>query len=196
MSGAELIADIVNWKWYLLTLLVHGIAPGLLLRVIVLAFEKEDPRRQELIAELYAVPFIKRPFWVAQQMETAVSDGIWPRFVWLLTGRVICRWHLGDGDERNREHPDTFWVPSDEEKAKLVPGDLVKLMFETKDWGERMWVRVTKVGSRRLEGVLENEPYAIPRLRWGRTVKFERKHIIDIDIDIDDGGENPVIDAA
>ena len=192
MTGTELIADIVNWKWYLLTLLVHGIAPGILLRVIVLAFEKDDSRRQELIAELYAVPFIKRPFWVAQQLETAVSDGLWPRFVWLLTGRVIHRWHLGDGAERNREHPDTFWVPSTEEKADVAPGDLVKLMFEMSDWGERMWVRVTKVGPRQLEGGLDNEPYAIPRLTWGHTVKFERKHIIDIDT----CRELEVIDAA
>jgi hypothetical protein len=107
VTGAELIADIINWNWYLLTLLVHGLAPGLLLRVIVLAFEKGDPRRQELIAELYAVPFIKRPYWVAQQLETALSDGIWPRLMWMLTGRVIYRWKLGDGEKRNRNHPKT-----------------------------------------------------------------------------------------
>lgn len=194
MTGVELIADIINWKWYLVTLLVHGIAPGLLLRIIVLAFEKEDPRRQELIAELYAVPFVKRPFWVAQQLETATADGLWPRFIWLLTGRIIHRWHLGNGVERNREHPDTFWVPSDDAKAGLATGDLVKLMFETKDWGERMWVRITKIGPNRIEGTLENEPWAIARLTWGHTVKFQRKHIIDIEINA--GDTQQVIDAA
>lgn len=201
MTGAELIADIINWKWYLLTLLVHGVAPGLLLRVIVLTFERDDPRRQELIAELYGVPFLKRPYWVAQQLETALSAGIWPRFTWMLAGRVIYRWKLGDGDKKNREHPETFWVPSPQEKAQIEPGDLVKVMFEPRLFppgadriGERMWVRVTKVGRRRLEGWLDNDPICFPRLEWRDTIKFELKHVVDIEID--DGGEHPVIEAA
>ena len=45
-----------------------------------------------------------------------------------------------------------------------------------------MWVRVTKVGPRRLEGVLVNEPYAMPRLSSGHTLKFKRKHVIDISL--------------
>lgn len=201
MTGAELIADILNWKWYLLTLLVHGLAPGLLLRVIVVAFDKNDPRRQELIAELYAVPFVRRPYWVAQQLETALSDGIWPRFTWILTGRLIYRWKLGDGDERNKKYPQSFWVPSPDEKAEIQPGDIVKLMFEPSFFppgsdkiGERMWVRVTKVGPHQLEGRLDNDPICFPRLAYDDTIKFERKHIIDITFD--DGGQHEIVDAA
>jgi hypothetical protein len=201
MTGVELIADILNWKWYLLTLAAHGLAPGLLLRVIVLAFPKDDPRREELIAELYAVPFIRRPYWVAQQLETAISDGIWPRFTWILTGRLIYRWKLGDGDERNRQYPESFWVPGHEEKAAIEAGDIVKVMFEPSFFppgsdkiGERMWVRVTKVGHRRLEGHLDNYPICFPRLAYDDKIKFERKHVIDITFD--DGGPPDVINAA
>jgi Uncharacterized protein conserved in bacteria (DUF2314) len=201
VTGVELIADIINWKWYLLALVVHGIAPGLLLRVIVLAFEKDDPRRPELINELYYIPFIKRPFWVAQQFETALSDGIWPRFVWMLTGRVIYRWKLGNGDKRNKKYPKSFEIPSPQDKAEVQPGDLVKVMFEPSFFppgsdkiGERMWVRVTKVGRRRLEGCISNDPFCFPRLEYGDMIKFKRKHIIDIDFD--GGGEHLVVDAA
>lgn len=200
MTGVELIADILNWKWYLLTLVVHGLAPGLLLRVIVLAFQQDDPRRQELIAELYAIPFVRRPYWVAQQLETAISDGIWPRFTWMLTGRLIYRWKLGDGDARNLTHPDTFWVPNTAEKAAIQPGDIVKLMFEPSFFppgslkiGERMWVRVTKVGPRKLEGRLDNDPELFPRLAYDDKIKFERRHVINIEFD--QGGRHKNIDA-
>lgn len=199
MTGTELIADIINWKWYLLALVVHGIAPGPLLRLIVLAFEKDDPRRHELIAELYYIPLVKRPFWVAQQLETALSDGVWPRFTWMLTGRVIYRWKLGDGHARNKKYPNSFQVPTPQEKAQVQPGDLVKVMFEPSLFppgsdkiGERMWVRVTKAVDRRLEGWIDNYPICFPRLEYGDTIRFQRKHIIDFD----DGGEHLVVDAA
>jgi hypothetical protein len=51
-----------------------------------------------------------------------------------------------------------------------------------------MWVRVAKVGPKKLEGQLTNEPVFIPRLSWNDMIKFERKHIIDFDIDDDDVG--------
>jgi ATP-binding cassette subfamily B protein len=47
-----------------------------LLRLIVLAFPHHDPRRRELLAELHAVPRIERPFWVFEQLEVAVFEGI------------------------------------------------------------------------------------------------------------------------
>ncbi|MEL6274771.1 MAG: DUF2314 domain-containing protein, partial [Bacteroidota bacterium] len=53
-------------------------------------------------------------------------------------------WQLEDGEEYNRRYPDTFDIPSAEEKSAIKPGDLVKLMFafgtaEDHDV-ERMWV--------------------------------------------------------
>jgi hypothetical protein len=52
---------------------------GAMLRLIVLAFHREDPRRQELLAELHAVPRWERPFWVMEQLEVALFEGIWHR---------------------------------------------------------------------------------------------------------------------
>lgn len=62
---AELLEVVTSWWNLLLVLLVFGFAPGFCLRLIVLAYPRSDPRRAELIAELYAVPRIQRPVWVA-----------------------------------------------------------------------------------------------------------------------------------
>jgi len=66
----------LSWASLLMAMLVFGFAPGLVLRIIVLAFERDDPRRRELLAELYAVPRLERPLWVAEQLEVALSEGV------------------------------------------------------------------------------------------------------------------------
>jgi hypothetical protein len=159
-------------------------SPGFPLRLLVLIYERGDPHRAELVAELYGVHRLKRPFWVAEQIETAIFDGLGPRIRWALTGRVILRWKLRSGIKQNHLHPQTFWIPSEEDKAAVEPGSVVKLMFEQSDgWGERMWVIVEKVGRRRMVGSLVNRPQGFPRLDFGRRIKFRREHIIDIDLD-------------
>jgi len=55
------------------------IRAGFFLRLIVLAYPRSDPRRAELIAELYAVPRAQRPLWVAEQLEISLSEGLWHR---------------------------------------------------------------------------------------------------------------------
>jgi len=62
--------------WFLLTLLVFGFAPGFVLRLLVLLYPKRNPRRRELVAELYEVPRIERPMWVAEQIEVALFEGL------------------------------------------------------------------------------------------------------------------------
>ena len=177
----SLIFHVLAWPTFGLALLVFGFAPGALLRLIVLLFHREDPRRQELIAELYHVPRIERPFWVAEQLEVAIVEGLGHRLRWAATGRIIDRWQLGSGVKSNREHPDSFWIPSEGEKQALEAGVVVKLMFKMRDgWGERMWVEVTDVRKRRIVGTLRNLPVGIPRLTPGDKIKFKRDHIIDI----------------
>jgi hypothetical protein len=174
---------IVSWPTFIVALLVFGFAPGAVLRIICLAFWPDDPRREELRAELCAVPRLERPFWVLEQLEVALFEGVFARLHWAATGRIIHRWHLGSGVERNSAYPDSFWIPSEEMKRLITPGMSVKLMFEMKDgWCERMWVDVTAVGPDRLAGVLCNTPEAIPRLEPGDEVKFRREHVIDIDV--------------
>jgi Uncharacterized protein conserved in bacteria (DUF2314) len=173
--------SVVSWPMLVLALFVFGFAPGLALRLIVLAFPRDDPRRAELRGELYHVPRWERPFWVMEQLEVALVEGIGQRLVWAATGRIIYRWHLGSGVRRNREHPDTFQIPAEEERRAVVPGMDVKLMFEMRDgWGERMWVTVIGLKGRKLIGKLDNMPAGIPRRLEGDKIKFKREHIIDI----------------
>jgi hypothetical protein len=174
--------SVVSWPTLAVVLVVYGFAPGALLRLIVLAFPRDDPRREELLAEVYAVPRIERPFWVLEQLEVALFEGLGGRIRWTATGRIIHRWHLGSGIERHRAAPDTFEIPSDEEKEALRPGALVKLLFEMNDgWCERMWVEVTAVRKRHVVGVLLNQPAGIPRLRNGKEIRFKLDHVVSIE---------------
>jgi hypothetical protein len=188
----EILDSLVSWPTLLFAVLIYGFAPGFLLRLLVLVYEKDDPRRGELIAELYDVPRLERPFWVAEQFETAIFDGVVPRVRWALTGRVIRRWKLRSGVKQNRLFPDTFSIPSKEERLSVGAGDVVKLMFLQSDgWGERMWVRICRVGRWRLVGHLENLPLDFPRLDVGARIVFRRHHIIDI---LEDPGPPPCPD--
>jgi len=76
-----LIFHVLVWPTFGIALLVFGFAPGAVLRLIVLAFNRDDPRRRELLAELYGVPRIERPFWVAEQLEIALFEGLRNRLV-------------------------------------------------------------------------------------------------------------------
>jgi hypothetical protein len=84
------LQHILSWPALLIALLAFGFAPGIALRIIVLAFKRSDPRRQELLAELYNIPRHDRPFWVAEQLEVALSEGLLPRLV-----KMVKRWNLG-----------------------------------------------------------------------------------------------------
>lgn len=180
---SELLDAVLSWPTFVAVLVVFGFAPGAALRLIVLAFRREDPRRQELIAELYAVPRVHRPIWVAEQLEVALFEGLGERLIWAATGRIIHRWHLESGVTRNNAYPESFWIPSDDEKSSLGRGDLVKLMFEMRDGsGERMWVVVNSVKGDKFKGELDNTPFVIPRLAPGKTLKFRRHHIIDVHV--------------
>ena len=100
---AELLEAVTSWPSLLLVLVVFGFAPGFCLRLIVLAYPRNDPRRAELIAELYAVPRIQRPLWVAEQLEVALFEGLPHRAsaaLRRLTGRRRARARAGHRAER------------------------------------------------------------------------------------------------
>ncbi len=73
---AELFEAVASWPTLLLVLLVFGFAPGFVLRLLVLAYPRSDPRRRELIAELYVMPRIQRPLRVAEQLEVGLFEGV------------------------------------------------------------------------------------------------------------------------
>jgi hypothetical protein len=176
-----MIDHLFSLQTLLIALVLYGFMPGAVLRLVVLAFPKDDPRRAELRAELYAVPRIERPFWVAEQIELAIFEGLGGRLLGAASGRVIYRWRLRSGVESHAKYPETFWIPSEEEKAALSPGDHVQLAFDVKRMGgERMWVDITEVGGDRFVGVLAHDAHHIPRLRAGDVIKFTRDHVINI----------------
>lgn len=185
---AELIGSLGAWHYFFGVLLVYGFFPGLAARLISLCFSKGDPRRQELIAEVYAVPRWERPIWVAEQFERALCEGVWERVYDAADGRLFNRWQLMSGAQRNAEHPESFWIPSEEEIETLQVGDLVKLLFEAKGWthdlgmsGERMWVKITAIKNASLIGELANQPIVWNHLNHGDKIRFQKHHIIDYD---------------
>jgi hypothetical protein len=188
----EFLDAIVSWKTFVVSLLVFGFAPRAVLRLIVLAFRRDDPRRSEMLAELYRVPRLERPYWVFEQLEVALFEGVWERLLWAGAGRIYDRWHLNPAIYDDDQHPDGSPMSDEEFQEAVVRAMGVRLCFATSDvwgrpnWGESMWVQVVAVKRRHFVGVLDNEPIDIPRLNMGDTVKFKGRHIIEIIRDADD----------
>ena len=92
---------------------------------------------------------------------------------------------LDSGTEIHREFPDTFEIPSQEDRESLLPGDFAKLIFriefDDEAHVERMWVEVTEVGPEFYVGVLGNDPYCTDEIRSGMRVEFNADHVIQID---------------
>jgi hypothetical protein len=181
---------VASWQTLALSCLIFGFAPGFVLRFVSLAYHRDDPRRREMRAELHAVPRIERPLWVAEQIELALCEGLWQRaydFGWYhwITNRWLWRPKLMSGVERHRRWPDSFWIPSDEEKALITVGTEVKLMWEDRTGrGERMWVEVTSISpDGQLTGTLLNTPVWMRGMAPEASGSFRLEHVIDIMMD-------------
>lgn len=98
---------------------------------------------------------------------------------------------LKNVEEHYQENPETFWIPSKEDRESLQPGDHAKLIFfdgEGPD-GERMWVRVDTVTEKGYIGRLWNSPIVV-YLEHGDVIDFEAKHIIEIE----KAGESKIVE--
>ena len=99
-----------------------------------------------------------------------------------LSGPVT--YQLADGEARHRESPETFEIPTPEERNAVTDRDSVKLIFEITDGSrtqvERMWVKVTGMKEGLFEGLLNNDPFCTDELKSGEPVTFEARHIIQI----------------
>lgn len=73
---AELIAAATSWQSLVLVLVLFGFAPGFVLRSLVKIYPRNDPRRAELIAQLYVLGRLERPLFVAEQLETVLFEGV------------------------------------------------------------------------------------------------------------------------
>jgi hypothetical protein len=97
---------------------------------------------------------------------------------------------IDDGEAAHAESPETFWIPPQEARETLDPGDLVKIRFyirapnasgELVDHGERMWVKVKEHAGDWYRGELDNDPYCTDAIRAGMELWFHPRHVIAID---------------
>jgi hypothetical protein len=92
---------------------------------------------------------------------------------------------LEDVEKTAKENPETFFIPSEQERKSQRVGNSVRLHFHLKDAGpeepnaERMWVTVTQEQGlfRPYKGVLENAPVYIEDLKPGSEITFKPCHI-------------------
>jgi glyoxylase-like metal-dependent hydrolase (beta-lactamase superfamily II) len=91
---------------------------------------------------------------------------------------------LEDGEKSHQQYPDTFEIPSKEERQNLKAGQTVKLMFritaDGKTQTERMWVIVKGKQQGGYLGILDNDPVCTQKMRSGVEVRFEPRHVISI----------------
>ena len=97
------------------------------------------------------------------------------------------KYTLDSGVDAQAESPETFHLPSANDRRSLGRGDFAKLIFRFSDsnreFVERMWVRVEAVGPEGYVGILDNNPYGMVEVRAGARVKFIADHVIQIQRD-------------
>ena len=90
---------------------------------------------------------------------------------------------LENGVVMNLMHPDTFEIPSKEERHNLAVGDNVKLIFKDTSSipSERMWVEVTgKIDEETYIGFLNNDPVVLTQLEYLDPIRFRAEHVVSI----------------
>jgi hypothetical protein len=92
---------------------------------------------------------------------------------------------LENVEQTAKEHPDTFFLPSEKERKSQKIGASVRLHFllknpsENDPTAERMWVKVTQECGflKPYKGILESPPVLIDDLKPGDQVTFKPCHI-------------------
>ena len=93
---------------------------------------------------------------------------------------------LIDAVDRNRQHPDSFFIPSDAELEEIHEGDFVQLGVgwkgegERQAGGERFWIQVTRQGET-WQGVIEQANMVSAHIHGYETntpVEFTSRNIL------------------
>jgi hypothetical protein len=165
-----------------------------------------DETFEDLLRAIYKAPRLsppalgRKPEFTAQSTRTNVR----------LATIEIDGFYLNSGVVSSELYPDTFIIPSEEERQAVKPTDLVKLSFELQQLideeldaptepevaGERMWVEVTGHNGPYFTGRLRNQPSSYvfvnpddendvyveknAPLTFDSEVVFLPEHIIDI----------------
>ena len=94
------------------------------------------------------------------------------------------KYTLASGVDARAEYPETFCIPSANDRGSLGRGDFAKLIFRFSDGArefvERMWVKVEAVGPDGYVGILDNDPCGTDEIRAGGRVKFDPDHVVQI----------------
>ncbi len=103
------------------------------------------------------------------------------------TPTVPTEWGLLDAEAQNAAFPDTFPIPTIDERQQLRAGDMVKLVFvldpppTAGPNAERMWVEVgSAAADGSYEGFLTNRPVVVTSLQPSTVVAFEPRHVAGI----------------
>jgi len=97
-------------------------------------------------------------------------------------------WELESAEERHNAHPESFIIPSAQERVNLESGTRAKLLFlfMNQEEGkpiidcERMHVIVRASRNGRYDGVLDDAPVTSAALRRGAIVEFGPEHVASI----------------
>jgi hypothetical protein len=96
-------------------------------------------------------------------------------------------WGLLDAEAQHDAFPDSFPIPTSDERAALRTGDMVKLVFVLDPPptdgpnAERMWVEVRSATTDDgYEGWLTNQPVVVTSLEPSAIVAFEARHVAGI----------------
>jgi uncharacterized protein YegJ (DUF2314 family) len=96
-------------------------------------------------------------------------------------------WTVADAEVSHQKSPSTFEIPPFDERSTLEVGDWVKLRFlffvdknGTQITGEHMWVEVIDTQDNCYQGILINQPFLLDAIKYGDTLWFESRHVIDI----------------
>ena len=97
-------------------------------------------------------------------------------------------WALDSGEERHRQSPATFEIPSAAVRRSLKLGDTVKLLFlflendgtERSIQCERMWVQVDGMEGDRYVGRLASQPVISDVLGPGDRITFGPEHVVSL----------------
>jgi Sigma-70 region 2 len=133
---AELIEALISWPTLLFALAAFGFAPGAVLRLLVHAYPKGDLRRRELLAELYAIPRIERPLWIAEQLELAIFEGLAKRW----SERKVRR--TSHSSENDQEQQEESSPPAALQSARLTEpsdGTLATIVTEARMGDQQAW---------------------------------------------------------
>jgi hypothetical protein len=93
---------------------------------------------------------------------------------------------LVNGVEMNRQHPNTFNIPTTYAKASLQVGAFVKVSAKVlvnhngiRSEFERFWVEITKLNYPIFEGRIDND-LLTKELHYNDLIKFHSDNILDI----------------